>query len=108
MPNPLAGRPYVLLCDSYANALARGGVTVLPGMSPYRCVSNACGPKRTPDCQKILDAVKANAASAVRADAGGSGTFPGVPGNLLSHDLATTTRLSPGANPSNSNPAQTP
>jgi hypothetical protein len=29
-------------------------------------------------CQKISDAIKANAASAVRADAHGSGTFPGV------------------------------
>jgi hypothetical protein len=27
-PNPLAGRPYVLLRDSYANALAKGGVSV--------------------------------------------------------------------------------
>ncbi|MGH9563422.1 MAG: hypothetical protein ACRD3S_18360, partial [Terracidiphilus sp.] len=31
-----------------------------------------------PDCQKILDAVKASAASAVRADANGSGSFPGI------------------------------
>jgi hypothetical protein len=37
----------------------------------------ACG-NRTPDCQKIMDAIKASAASAVRADANGSGTFPGV------------------------------
>ena len=27
-PNPLTGRPYVLMRDSYANALAKGGVTV--------------------------------------------------------------------------------
>jgi hypothetical protein len=78
-PNPLAGRPYVLLRDSYANALAKGGVSVPAGMSPYKYVGNVCA-SRTPDCQKITDAVKANAASAVRADAKGAGTFPGVPG----------------------------
>ena len=37
----------------------------------------ACG-NRSPDCQKILDGVKASAASAVRSDTNGSGTFPGV------------------------------
>ena len=80
-PNPLAGRPYVLLHDSYANALAKGGVSVPPGMSPYKYVGAACGNK-TPDCQKSMDAIKADVASAVRADANGSGTFPGVaPGN---------------------------
>jgi len=77
-PNPLAGRPYVLLRDSYGDALAKGGVVVPPGMSPFKYVGTVCT-SRTPDCQKILDAVKVNAASAVRADANGSGTFPGVP-----------------------------
>jgi hypothetical protein len=47
-------------------------------MSPFKYVANTCA-SRTPDCQKILDAVKVNAASAVRADANGAGTFPGVP-----------------------------
>jgi hypothetical protein len=37
----------------------------------------ACG-TRTPDCQKCLDAIKAGAASAVRADGNGNGTLPGV------------------------------
>jgi hypothetical protein len=46
-------------------------------MSPYKYVGTACA-SRTPDCQKMMDAVKANAASAVRADANGAGTFPGV------------------------------
>jgi hypothetical protein len=78
-PNPLAGRPYVLLRDTYANALAKGGVSVPQGMSAYKYAGTACGPSRTPDCQKITDAIKASAASAVRADANGSGTFPGVP-----------------------------
>jgi hypothetical protein len=47
-------------------------------MSSYKFVGMACA-NRTPDCQKAMEAVKANAASAVRADANGSGTFPGVP-----------------------------
>jgi hypothetical protein len=87
-PNPLAGRPYVLLRDSYANALAKGGVTVPPGMSPFRYVADTCT-SRTPDCQKILDAVKVSAASAVRADANGAGTFPGVPPGTYYLDITT-------------------
>ena len=78
-PNPLAGRPLVLLRDSYGDVLAKGGVTVPSGMSPFTYVANTCAQGRTPDCQKILDAVNANAASAVRADANGKGIFPGVP-----------------------------
>jgi hypothetical protein len=77
-PNPLAGRPYILLRNSYANVLANGGVSVPPGASPYSYASTACTNK-TPDCPKVSDAVKADAASAVRADANGAGTFPGVP-----------------------------
>jgi hypothetical protein len=68
----------VLLRDSYGDVLAKGGVSVPAGTSPYKYAGTACG-SRTPDCQKISEAVKANAASAVRADANGAGTFPGVP-----------------------------
>ena len=77
-PNPLAGRPYVLLRDSYADAVAKSGVSVPPGMSPYKYVGTICV-NRTPDCQKIMDAINADAASAVRADANGAGLLPGVP-----------------------------
>jgi hypothetical protein len=77
-PNPLAGRPYILLRDSYASALAKGGVSVPPGMSPYKYVASTCA-SRTPECQKVMHAAKANAISAVRADANGRGTLPGVP-----------------------------
>jgi len=76
--NPLAGRPYVLLRSSYADTVAKGGITVPPGVSAYKYVGTACG-THTPDCQKSMDAIKVSAASAVRADANGSGTFPGVP-----------------------------
>jgi len=77
-PNPLAGRPYVLLRDAYGDILAKAGITVPAGTSPYKYVGASCA-NRTPECQKATDAIKASAASAVRADANGSGTFPGVP-----------------------------
>ena len=77
-PNPLAGRPLILLRYSYADTLARGGVSVPAGVSAFTYAGTACGNK-TPDCPKISEAVKVSAASAVRADANGSGTFPGVP-----------------------------
>jgi hypothetical protein len=77
-PNPLAGRPFVILRDSYAAALAKAGVSVPPGMSPYKYVASVCV-SRTPECQKTIDAIKVNAASAARGDANGSGTLPGVP-----------------------------
>jgi hypothetical protein len=76
--NPLAGRPFVLLRNSYATVLANGGVSVPAGTSAYVYAGTACG-QRSPDCSKISEAVKADAASAVRADANGGGTFPGVP-----------------------------
>jgi hypothetical protein len=78
VPNPIAGHPYVLLRDSYADIVRKAGVTVPAGTSPYKYVGTACA-SRTPECQKVMDAIKANAASAVRADANGSATFPGVP-----------------------------
>ena len=77
-PNPLAGRPYVLLRMSYANTIAKAGIAVPSGMTAYKFVGTACG-TRTPDCQKSLDAINASAISAVRADASGSGLLPGVP-----------------------------
>jgi hypothetical protein len=76
-PNPLAGHPYVLLRDSYTNLLAKAGVQVPAGMSPYKYMGAACS-NRTPDCQKIMAAVQAGAASAARADASGKATFPAV------------------------------
>jgi hypothetical protein len=75
--NPLAGHPYTLLRDSFATIVANAGVAVPGGTSPYKVLGMACG-NRTPDCQKIMDAIKASAASSVRADANGNGTFPGV------------------------------
>lgn len=80
LPSPLANHPYVLLRDSYAGALAKGGVTVPAGVSPYVYVGQICAPQpRSATCQNVLAAINSSAASAVRADANGSGTFPGVP-----------------------------
>jgi hypothetical protein len=77
-PNPLASHPYTLLRDSIPNIVAKAGVTVPAGSNAYKVLGIACG-TRSPDCGKIMDVLKANAASAVRADANGSGTLPGVP-----------------------------
>jgi hypothetical protein len=78
VPNPLAGKPYVLLRMSYADTIAQAGIRVPPGMTAYKYVGIACG-TRAPECQKSMDAIKAGAISAVRADANGTGTLPGVP-----------------------------
>ena len=76
--NPLAGRPLVLLRQSYGDVLAHAGVMVPAGISPYQYAGTACG-TGSPDCQKISQAIQANAVSAIRADAAGKGTLPGVP-----------------------------
>ncbi|HLW76939.1 MAG TPA: hypothetical protein VKS01_08130, partial [Bryobacteraceae bacterium] len=61
------------------NGLAKGGISVPQGTSPYKYVGSICGQGRTPACQTILTAIDANAASAIRADASGRGVLPGVP-----------------------------
>ena len=76
--NALAGHPYVLLRDNLATVMAQVGVNVPAGMSPYKYLGIACG-QRTPECPKIIAAVQADTASAMRADAAGKGTMPGVP-----------------------------
>jgi hypothetical protein len=106
--DPLAGHPYVLLRDSYANAIAKIGLTVPSGMSPFVFLARACA-NRTPDCQKLVAAINADAASAVRADASGRGTFTGVaPGtyylmistryNNRTLTWSQAVQLKPGAN----------
>jgi hypothetical protein len=78
VPNPLAAHPYTLLRDSIPNIVAKAGVTIPAGSNAYKVLGIACG-THSPDCGKIMDVLKANAASAVRADANGNGTMPGVP-----------------------------
>jgi hypothetical protein len=76
-PNALASHPYTLLRDSIPNIVAKAGVTVPAGSNAYKVLGVACG-THSPDCAKIMDVLKASAASAVRADANGNGTLPGV------------------------------
>jgi len=78
VPDPLAGRPYLLLRKSYGDTLAQAGVVVPAGVSPYKYAGAACS-TGSPDCGKIKAAMNTGVASAVRADASGKGTFPGVP-----------------------------
>jgi len=107
-PNPFAGRTIVLLRASYEDVLARGGVSVPAGVSPHIFVATACA-ARTPDCQRIVDAINANTVSGTRADAGGKGTLPGVPPgtyflqvntvyNKLPYTWGQRIQLRPGAN----------
>jgi hypothetical protein len=77
-PNPLANHPYVLLRASINDTIAKSGVNIPAGTVPFKFFGLACG-NRTPDCQTIMNAIKAGAASSVRADVNGRGIFPGVP-----------------------------
>jgi len=76
--NPLAGRPYLLMRDDFATALAKGGVQIPAGMSAEKAMGVACG-NRTPDCQKMSQAMTADTACALRGDVNGKATLPGVP-----------------------------
>ena len=76
-PNPLANQPYVLLRENLATIVTKTGVQVPAGVSPYKVLGMACA-NRTPDCQKIMAAVNADAASAARADATGKAALPAV------------------------------
>jgi hypothetical protein len=76
--NPLARHPYILLRVSFQAAITSSGVSIPAGASAYKIFSTACG-QRTPDCQKMVSAVDANAAAATFADASGKATFSGVP-----------------------------
>jgi len=107
-PNALASHPYTLLRDSIPSLVAKAGVAIPAGSNAYKVLGQACG-MRTPDCQKILDAIKASAASAVRADANGAGTFPAVPAGTYYLMISTRynnqaltwdhpVQLKPGAN----------
>jgi hypothetical protein len=58
--------------------MARAGVQVPAGKSPYKVLGSACG-NHTPDCPQILAAVNADAASAELADASGRAAMPPVP-----------------------------
>ncbi len=89
-PNPLANHPYVLLRSSFNDTIVNSGVNIPAGTTPFKFLGLACG-NRTPDCQTIMNAIKASAASSVRADINGRGTFPGIPPGT--YYLMISTRL---------------
>jgi len=75
--NPLAGRAFVLLRDSFDSVLAKGGFPVPAGIAPYRAMVVACA-QRTPDCQTAATAINGQTVAGIRTDATGKATFPGV------------------------------
>jgi len=75
--NPLAGRAFVLLRDSFDSVLAKGGFPVPAGIAPYRAMVVACA-QRTPDCQTAATAINGQTVAGVRTDATGKATLPGV------------------------------
>ena len=75
--NPLAGRAFVLLRDSFDNVLTKGGFPVPAGVAPYKAMLMACA-QRAPDCQTASNAINAATAAGVRADGTGKATLPGV------------------------------
>jgi hypothetical protein len=77
VPNPLAGRSYILLRDSLTNALIKGGVPVAAGSTPFKAMNAACATEQ--GCQQVMAAVNSDSASLIKADANGNANFPGVP-----------------------------
>ncbi|MGA8088595.1 MAG: hypothetical protein WCA10_14900 [Terracidiphilus sp.] len=77
-PNQLANHPYVLLRNSLSDTIARSGVNIPAGTTPFKFMGLACG-NRSPDCQTIMNAIRTSAASSVHSDMNGRATFPGVP-----------------------------
>ena len=75
--NPLAGRAFVLLRDSFDSVLAKGGFPVPAGIAPYRAMLVACA-QRTPDCQTAATAINGQTVAGTRTDITGKATFPGV------------------------------
>jgi len=75
--NPLAGRAFVLLRDSFDNVLAKGGFPVSAGTAPYKAMLMACA-QRSPNCQTAANAINASSVAGVRADGTGKATFAGV------------------------------
>jgi hypothetical protein len=77
-PNPVAGRAFVLLRDSFDNVLAKGGFATPQGESSYIAMLKACA-GRSPDCQKASDAINSAGAAGMRLDGTGKATFAAVP-----------------------------
>ncbi len=107
-PNPLSELTYVLLRESFAATLIKGGIPVPPNTSPFSALNAACG-KRVPECQKSIQALNTANVTGAKADLNGKATLravsPGVyylmvaaryNGQALYWDLKV--ELKPGAN----------
>jgi hypothetical protein len=88
IPNALASHPYILLREEVATIVRKSGVAIPPGMSPEKVMGTACA-NRTPDCQTIQNALKAEKAAITFSDGTGKGTFPGVPAGSYYLMIAT-------------------
>jgi hypothetical protein len=75
--NPIAGRAFILLRDSFDNVLAKGGFATPAGASPYIAMLKSCA-NRSPDCQKASEAINGAGAAGTRLDATGKATFTAV------------------------------
>jgi hypothetical protein len=75
--NPIAGRAFVLLRDSFDNVLAKGGFATPEGASPYIAMLKSCA-NRSPDCYKATDAINGAGAAGTRLDATGKASFTAV------------------------------
>jgi hypothetical protein len=87
-PNALASHPYILLREDVATIIRKSGVAIPPGMSPEKVMGTACA-NRTPDCQTIQNALKAEKAGITISDGTGKGIFPGVPAGSYYLMIAT-------------------
>ena len=107
VPNPLAGRSFILLRDSLTNALIKGGIPVAADSTPFKAMGAACATQQ--NCQQVMAAINSDSASLIKADANGNANFPGVPAGtyylMISTKLNNQTifwgqqvDLKPGAN----------
>jgi len=80
-PNPLTGLALILLRSSFSEVVAKNGIQPPAGLTPLQTWSQICD-KKLPQCGQALAALRPYAVTAVRLDASGKATFPGVPAGL--------------------------
>ena len=73
-PNPLTGRSILLLDEGLDNVLRDAGMTVPPGSSAAKLLSD-CNPAQ-PTCQKLLQTLAAHAVAFLRPDQSGVAQSP--------------------------------
>ena len=78
LANPLAGRLWFLMRESFDSVLTRSGFVPPAGQTPMQGWIAACR-QGAPVCLQALDAAAPSAATMAQMDAAGKTTFPGVP-----------------------------